>query len=301
MSDPNVLSHLRTTGVQVGIGPFLVHVRAELPLVHRYLETLYEDFPISTADGGHFDIRVLATRGLRRWVRPQANLIVNGEHPFLPLPGALAGALFEWTLNWCVGNEAHRFVAMHAAVVERDGRALIISGESGAGKSTLCAALVVAGWRLFSDEFALVDPDTGLLSPLPRPVSLKNASIEIIRARAPQAVFGPEGVDIEDARFVHMKPPSSSVRRALEPAMPSIVIFPRWRAGASTSLARVRTAHVLLRLADQSFNYNYLGVRGFDAIAGLARRVEGYELEYSDLDDVLPRLAGLCDARARPA
>lgn len=269
--------------------------------MHRYLETLYADFPIEDAEGGHFDICMLASRGLRRWVRPQANLLVNGERPFLPLPGNLAGALFEWTLNWCVGNDAHRFVAMHAAVVERDGRALIVSGESGAGKSTLCAALVVDGWRLFSDEFALVDPETGMLSPLPRPVSLKNASIEIIKKRAPDAVFGPEGVDIEDARFVHMKPPSSSVRRASEPAMPSVVIFPRWRAGASTSLTRVRSAQVLLRLADQSFNYNYLGVRGFEAIAGLARRVEGYELEYSDLDDVLPRLAGLCDARARPA
>src|SRR5205807_9691532 len=114
VSDASVLSRLPTSGVQVAIGPFLVHVRAELPLVHRYLETLYADFPIRGDEGGHFDIRVLASRGLRRWVRPQANLIVNGERPFLPLPGDLAGALFEWTLNWCVGNEAHRFVAMRS-------------------------------------------------------------------------------------------------------------------------------------------------------------------------------------------
>ncbi len=131
---------------------------------------------------GHFDIAVVASSGLRRWLRPQANLVVNGVRPFLPLPADLSGALFEWSLNWCVGDHAHRWVAVHAAVVERNGRAIILSGVSGAGKSTLCAALVLAGWRLLSDEFALIDPHTGLLSPLPRPVSLKNASIGIIEA-----------------------------------------------------------------------------------------------------------------------
>jgi len=301
VSDRGPLAHLTTTGVQVSLGSFLVHVHSNLPLVHTYLDTLYADFPISADEAGHFDIHLLAGHGVRRWIRPQANLIVNGERPFLPLPADLAGALFEWTINYCVGRDAHRFVAMHAAVVERDGGALVISGESGAGKSTLCAALVLDGWRLLSDEFALLDPDTGMLSPLPRPVSLKNTSIEIIKKRGRDLVFGPEGIDIEQARFVHMKPPASSVQRASETAVPAVAIFPRWRSDAATALTKVSKAQVLLRLADQSFNYNYLGVRGFEAIAGLARRVEGYELEYSDLDDVLPRLAGLFDARARPA
>ena len=31
---------------------------------------------------------------------------------------------------------------------------------------------------------------------------------------------------IEDARFVHMKPPAGSVSRAAEPAMPAVAIFP---------------------------------------------------------------------------
>ena len=298
MSHPGALSQLATSGVQVTIGPFLVHVRSDLSLVRRYLETLYADFPIREDGGGHFDIRMAASRGVRRLVRRQAKLTVNGERPFLPLPADLAGALFEWTLNWCVGREAHRFVAVHAAVVERHGRALVVSGESGAGKSTLCAALVLQGWRLLSDEFALLDPDTGLLSPLPRPISLKNGSIEIVKERQPDVVYGPEGIDIEGARFVHMKPPTAHVRRASEPAPPGLVIFPKWAAGSPTSLTRVPRSQVLLRLADQSFNYNYLGARGFEALAGLARRVDGYELEYSDLDDAIPRLAGLCNPDA---
>ena len=286
----SLLDRLATSGVQVSLGPFLVRVRSDLVGVREYLDRLYADFPVAVGEGGHFDIAVVATGGLRRWIRPQVNLIVNGEQPFLPLPGNLAGALFEWSLNWCVGNQAHKWVAVHAAVVERNGRTLILSGESGAGKSTLCSALALRGWRLFSDEFALIDPDSGRLTPLPRPISLKNASIEIIKTRGPDEVFGPEGVDIEAARFVHMKPPAESVRRAREEAGPGWVVLPRWVAGRPTALEPLPKAHALLRLTDQSFNYNYLGAKGYECVADLVRRSDCYTLEYSDLDDVLTRL-----------
>jgi len=292
-SQTSPLACLATSGVQVSVGPFLVRVRSDLTGVREYLSRLYADFPLAAGDGGHFDIAVVASRGVREWVRPQANLIINGERPFHPLPGNLAGAGLEWSLNWCVGNQAHRWVAVHAAVLERNGRTMILSAQSGAGKSTLCAALALQGWRLFSDEFALIDPDTGKLTPLPRPISLKNASIEIIRRRGGDTVFGPEGVDIEGARFVHMKPPSESVRRAREHAAPAWVIVPRWVAGRPTTINPLPKAHALLRLTDQSFNYNYLGAKGFECVAELVRRSDCYTLEYSDLDDVLTRLESL--------
>lgn len=285
------LSQLDTTGVQVSIGPFLVRLRSDISGVRNYLETVYADFPITNDTYGHFDIAVIASGGVRRWLRPQANLVANGVRPFLPLPAELSGALFEWSLNWCVGDHAHRWVAVHAAVVERDGQAIILSGVSGAGKSTLCAALVVAGWRLLSDEFALIDPHTGRLAPLPRPVSLKNASIGIVKQRYPHGVFTPERIDIEGASFVHMKPPIDSVRRATESARPGLVLFPRWVNGAATRMDPIPKAHALMRLTHQSFNYNYLGVQGYEAIAALVGRTDCYTLEYSDLDDVLGRLA----------
>jgi hypothetical protein len=289
-SHTSPLSQLATSGVQVSIGPFLVRVRSDLAGVREYLSHLYADFPVAVGDGGHFDIAVVGSRGVRQWVRPQANLIINGDRPFYPLPGNLAGAGLEWGLNWCVGNQAHRWVAVHAAVLERNGRTMILSAESGAGKSTLCAALALQGWRLFSDEFALIDPDNGRLTPLPRPISLKNASIEIIKRRGVDPVFGSEGVDIEGACFVHMKPPAESVRRAREGAAPAWVIVPRWIAGRATVLEPLPKARALLRLTDQSFNYNYLGAKGYECVAELVRRCDCYTLEYSDLDDVLTRL-----------
>ena len=63
---------------------------------------------------------------------------------------------------------------------------MLLPAPPGAGKSTLCAGLVHRGWRLLSDELALVDMETGLVRGMARPVNLKNKSIEVIRDFAPE-------------------------------------------------------------------------------------------------------------------
>src|SRR3546814_18475099 len=75
-----------------------------------------------------------------------------------------------------------RYLLLHASAVERDGRALLMTGMSGAGKSTLAALLGSRGWRLMGDEFALVDPGTGIVHAFPRLVSLKNAAIGVVES-----------------------------------------------------------------------------------------------------------------------
>lgn len=281
------------TGLQIDIGPFLVRVRSELASLDQHLQRLYGDFPMRPADWGHFDVAVLGGRGMRRWVRPQAKVAVNGMQPFFPLSAQLAGPMMEWGLNWCIGRHTHRWIPIHAAAVERNGKVLILSAVSGAGKSTLCTELVLSGWRLFSDEFALIDPKTGAVSPTPRPISLKEGSIEITRRRHPEVVLTPERIDVDGRRFCHAKPPTESVRRAHETARPGWVILPRYVPGSATLIEAVPKAHALMALAEQSFNYNFLGPRGYDALVELIRESDCYRLEYSDLDDVRARLVAL--------
>lgn len=267
-------------------------MRSELPAVDEHLSRFYSDFQSRASEDGHFDLVIVGGHGLRRWMRPQASLVINGRRPFHPLPANLAGPLVEWGLNWCMGTKSHRWVAAHAAVVERNGRTLIMPAASGAGKSTLCAALAFAGWRLFSDEFALIDPASGQLSPAPRPIALKNAAIDVIARRHPDVVYGPEGVDIDGARFVHARPPSASVARAREQAPAGWIVFPKYSAGAPTTFEPVPRARALMELAGQSFNYNYL-TNGFSRLAEVVRSADCYTLEYSNLDDVLERLTRL--------
>ena len=126
--------------------------------------------------------------------------------------------MFEWVLNWCVSSHAHRYLCIHAAVIEKDGHAAILPAPPGSGKSTLCAALVSKGWRLLSDELTLVRLDSGELVPLPRPISLKNASIDIIRRYAPGSVFSPVVDDTVKGSIAHLKAPAASIARAGERA-----------------------------------------------------------------------------------
>lgn len=294
--DPALVTALGGRGVQIAIGPFLVHVQSELAGVRDYIDLFYRDFPMRDVEDGHFSLSIAGSGGIRRWVRPQATAFVNGACPFHPLPQHLAGPLFEWALNWSTGSVAHRWVVVHASVVERNGRVMILPAAPGSGKSTLSAALAYAGWRFFSDEFALLDPATGQVWPMPRPISLKEASIDVIRHRHPDAVFGPEGVNVEKERFVHARPPAESIRRSGEPALPGWVITPRYRAGSPTTILPLPKAHALIKLADQSFNYNYLGAAGYQALAATIGSAHCFTLEYSDLDDVIARLTEMTEA-----
>jgi HprK-related kinase A len=289
-------SVLRSSGLQLEVGPFLARIRSEWPAVADHISVLYPDFPRRAAPEGHFDVAIVGGRRWHRWIRPQADLVINGVRPYFPLPAILAGAAMEWGLNWCIGQKAHQWLTLHAAAVERGGRVMILPAPPGSGKSTLCAALVYSGWRLFSDEFAIINTDTRRLLPAPRPISLKNASIDIIKSRHADLRHGPEGVDVEGARFIHARPPTESVRRAHEDAPLGLVLFPRYAAGRRTTIEPVAKAQALVELAGQSFNFAYHGARAFDCLTKLLDQAKCFRLEYSDLDDAIEQLGRLIAA-----
>lgn len=64
-------------------------------------------------------------------------------------------------------------VAVHAAVIVQGSVALVVPGASGVGKSTLCVAAAAAGAEILTDEYALVDPASGLVAGWPRPVRVR--------------------------------------------------------------------------------------------------------------------------------
>lgn len=71
-------------------------------------------------------------------------------------------------------------LAIHSAVVVKNGHALLLPGESGAGKSTLCVSLLEKGFTCFSDELAVLDHH-GLVQPLPLPMAVKTGSWPILQ------------------------------------------------------------------------------------------------------------------------
>jgi HprK-related kinase A len=288
-------------GIRLQTGPFVTHVRSPLAEVAAGIALLYGAYPLPGEERlADFHLRLTHAPGLRRWMRRQVHFDLDGIAPFKPLPVHHAFPMFEWTMNWCVSTRAHGWLIIHAAVVEKNGCAALLPAPSGSGKSTLCAALVTRGWRLLSDEMALIDLRDGLLTPVPRPVSLKNASIELIRRFAAeggiQPVISPAVPDTSKGTVAHLQAPPDSVARAHERARPGWIIFPRYLAGAPAQLTPAPRSRAFMRLAENGFNYNLLGAAGFEALGRLVDASACCEFSYSSLDDAV----AVFDALERP-
>jgi hypothetical protein len=65
---------------------------------------------------------------------------------------------------------------IHAGVVARDGRGIIISGPSTYGKSTLMLELVSRGYKFYSDEFCPVNLTDYTISAFPRSIGLRESN-----------------------------------------------------------------------------------------------------------------------------
>jgi HprK-related kinase A len=281
-------AHRLKQGTNLRIGPFVTRIQSSIPNVIEGIRLLYADYPQEGDDAFvDFHVRLAPPRSPRRWFRPQVLFFFDGSVPFKPLPLDQAFPLFEWGLNWCVAKHINQYLILHAGVIEKGGHAVIMAAPPGSGKSTLCAGLVARGWRLLSDELALVSPEDGRLIPLPRPVSLKNDSIDVIRSFAPEVTIGRESADTTKGTVAHMKAPDDSIARADEHARPAWVICPKYEKGVPARLERRSRAQIFMHVIKNAFNYSVLGVRGFQTAAALIDVCDCYDFTYSSLDEAI--------------
>lgn len=284
-SEKDLRKSLQTGKLRLYLGPFCLKISSCVPEFFSPFRLLYADHMVSL-DGGtfEFDIGVSPPTLLRRWFRRNVNFQFSGDSPFLPMEAGHSHAMFEWGLNWAIASYLHNYLILHSAVVEWEGRGVLLSAVSGSGKSTLSAELSLHGWRILSDELALID-DQGKLIPLARPISLKNNSINVIRSRHSSAVIGPLAKDTHKGTVAHLKPPAMSMEKNDVPAIPKLVIFPKWTAGAKLRVDPVASGEAAIQLINQAFNYSILGFVGFQRLAALVRGAEAWEIEYSSLDE----------------
>jgi len=291
---------LAGAGVWLRTGPFSLKLQSGIPSVAEGLADLYGQFEVRSAHEtfADFHVSVNPPAGLRRWLRPQAAFSFDGRQPFKPLPREQAFPMLEWGLNWCVSTQAHHYLILHAAVVEKNGLAAILAAPPGFGKSTLTAGLVLSGWRLLCDELTLIERKTGWIHALPRPISLKNESIPLIRDFSPDAFLNRPSRDTAKGTVAYLRPPKDSVRRQHEPACPRWIIFPRWVADGETELVPRSKPQTLQALTQQAFNFNQLGREGFRVCAGLIKQTDCYDFQYSRLEEAVAVFDRLADPAA---
>jgi HprK-related kinase A len=213
---------------------------------------------------------------------------------------ALGLAYLVWQVNQRVIETSGTRLLLHAAAAAHHGRAVLLPAPSGAGKSTLVAGLVAAGCAYLTDDLCAVGADARTVLPYPKPIAI---AIDTVR------ILGRSGRPVpshHDPRFagadLFLEPGDLGGTTATAAVPAVLVVVPRYDATATTELAPMTRGEAAVLLAEQSFNFDRIGVAALHAVADLLRECACYRLTYGSLDEAVGTVTGLLlDAARRPA
>jgi hypothetical protein len=196
------------------------------------------------------------------------------------------GPIVKSTL-WVASVNAHDFLLdLHAGVVGKDGRCILLPAASGSGKSSLTAALVHSGLDYYSDEVALVERDSFLVPPVPLAVCIKSTGWGLMSRYYPEVSTAPthRRADRKEVRYV--PPPLEALNR--KPARISHIFFPRYAKDQPTALMPVTRSEALARLMDQCLAFRMqLTSDGIRELIQWIATIDCYALTFSSLDEAV--------------
>jgi hypothetical protein len=181
---------------------------------------------------------------------------------------------------------------VHAGVLERGGRALMVVAPSGGGKSTTVWGLVHHGFRYLSDELAPIDVRTMRVHPYPRAITLKR--------RPPRAYPLPKRAR-STSRGLHV-PTAALAGGVGAHAVPlAAVFFLRYTPEApGPALERIGTAQAGARLYANALNALAHPGDGLDAALRIAARTACFHLSTADLAATCALVQATLDGLPRP-
>jgi HprK-related kinase A len=301
-NDKNLISYteceldqkLSGDGINMEIGPFCVNIAVKFKNVRDAFIKIYKNYPVYN-DQVILDnsICVFGCNPFRQYIRKQAFVETGMNSDFIPLPAKIGMVSLEMGLNWQIAIGCKQYLMFHAGVVAKDGVGLIMPAMSGSGKSTLAAGLAYRGWQLHSDEFGLLDMDSGELVPYPRAVSLKNQSIGVMKKWVSevdddyQSYFTEEYHNTPKCIMCYMRPPKQSIIDMHKRTKPNKIILPIFDPTSKPKIRPITKTMALFRLVMSSANYGDIGEQAFLAIAEIIKNSDVCEIIYPTLEDAV--------------
>ena len=274
---------------QLHIPPFVFQIETDIALVLENARLIYQNGFVSeikpTTYVDYF-LNITYSNGLRRFFRPQARFLCDDREPFKPLHANQAFAMLEWGMNWTVAAHELDYAIVHSAVLAKGDKAIIFPAPPGSGKSTLTAHLAQNGWRLLSDEMALIQPETKRVRPFVRPICLKNASIELAKQWFPEATYSSIAKHTHKGDVIHMAAPKLATDAADLDAEIIGVVYPNYRADTVLDICPLSMTESFMRLVSNSFNFTVVGNESFDTVTHVIERAKHFEVFYNDLNEL---------------
>jgi hypothetical protein len=169
---------------------------------------------------------------------------------------------------------------LHAAVVEKNGYALLISGRSGQGKSTLSTKLCERGWHLLSDDIAPTSMQADIVYPFPQAPR---------RRLFPGSVIEPHKIHTLDREQVVVH--SHDVH--LSPVPVKSIAYIEFMVDESATLERLTAGAAALELLRNSVNFGDHKEAAVARAATLGTRIPSYKLCYGSVTTAADHLESL--------
>lgn len=186
------------------------------------------------------------------------------------LPAAVASTCAAINVTFATRTP---LLAVHAAVVSRNGRTLLIPGQSGAGKTTLTAALLQTGFSYATDEAFAIEWESDVAMPYPRPMGVSDWTARTLRT--------PAGVPGVGERFLRAADFGASVVSE-SVSVDDIVLLDRSAEVEAPALTALHRAEALEALLHQSFTHYYDPQRAVRTLAAVVSSARAWTLNYSD-------------------
>lgn len=182
---------------------------------------------------------------------------------------------------------------IHAALLRRAGRRVLIAGSRGAGKTSLVLRLMRSGFEMEGDEHVFLDADGAIARP--RACRVKEKSLSLLPEIADVILSSPAYTDVRGVRIFNVDPTRIGGPWRIEKGQVDCVIVLQPNHGGYSSLRPMPAMMVAQALmAEIGMRETERGA-SIGAVAALVSRARGFDLSLGEHDGAVRCIARALD------
>ncbi|MFN3467594.1 MAG: hypothetical protein ACK4WF_07830 [Candidatus Brocadiales bacterium] len=184
---------------------------------------------------------------------------------------------------------------LHAGVVVKNGRAILLPGQSGSGKTTLTLGLMNYGYKYLTDEVGAIHHETVEVVPFQRPIYVWTWS-RPLRQEVEKDFRVYRYRDRDNAttwRWQYIVPQDGAVMSRDSRWKVDYIIFPRYTPKGKVVLRPLSAAKAVMALMQRGWNHRLFADGGLRICTELVRGARCYTLGMGDLEEACELVEGL--------